>query len=135
VYVFNILIYLMDIKKIIASIIWRRDCVIYPEEIFYENKIVESMSFDNDSDMAFNKELNCNVLRDISNNEINICEGESESDNKKNNFEKEKENAKVKCTDFVLSNNIGKNNLNFDLKYIPWNSEYAEYHQESQGRL
>lgn len=125
----------MDIKKIIASIIWRRDCIIYPEEIFYENKIVESMSFDNDSDMAFNKELNSNVLRDISNNEINICE--SESDNKKNNFEKEKEkeNAKVKCTDFVLSNNIGKNNFNFELKYIPWNSEYAEYHQESQGRL
>lgn len=72
----------MDIKKIIASIIWRRDCIIYPEEIFYENNTIESMSFD--------EELNCNVLRDISNNEINICE----SNNKKNNFEKEKEKEK-----------------------------------------
>ena len=121
----------MDIKKIIASIIWRRDCIIYPEEIFYENKTVESMSFDTDSDMAFNEELNCNVLRDISNNEINFCE----SDDKKNKLEKEKENANVKCTDFVLRNNIDKNNLIFNQKYIPWNSEYAAHLQESQGRL
>lgn len=121
----------MDIKKIIASIIWRRDCIIYPEEIFYGNKTIESMSFDTDLDMALNEEFNNNILRDISNNEINICE----SNYIKNKLEKEKEKENQKCTDFVLSNNNDKNNYNFNQKYIPWNSDYADYHQETQGRL
>jgi len=110
-------------KKILSSIIKRRDCVIYPEEIFDGNNYVEYMSSDTDSNDSNDSDEDCNydIVRDISNNDVKVYPN--------NIIICEKEKFNKKCPDYVLNYDNNLNQKNWPLGYDNVNG-----YQEAQCR-